>query len=630
MKIKLSLAMVISLPVYAFAANTTVENDISATEILSSVHDRNPQFEVITPGNDAANQTAINKIYSAQYKNEFGDERYALMFMPGDYNLDVKVGYSTQVLGLGQSPDDTHIIGAVRTQDAVPHGDPSAGPGALDNFWRSVENVAITPTLGSVEYSDVPKDQLVWAVSQAAPMRRVHIVDGSLRFFDKGWASGGFLANSYIDKDVITGSQQQWFAMKNKYDGSWGAGNWNMVFVANEGQQPQASTADNPSPADNHWDNWPYTMVNQTAQKTRTKPYLAVKNDKVGAIIPNLLAANSTAPDWLNSLNVGQFVEIGQQNFITPSDNDAENIQKALDTVTSTDGWHIVVLTPGVYKLDKALKITKDKTLVLGLGMPILKAKATNALIDTSSAKDTIMAGFVIAGSATSKDQTLVTIGDGESTNSTENPNMLFDIFCRVGGATDVEKAKTCMQINDSDVIGSNLWLWRADHGSNVGWDKNTVDHGLIVNGDNVSMYGLFVEHFQKTQTIWNGKNGSVDFYQSELPYDPPSQDDWSFGTQKGYSSLLISEDASGFKGRGLGVYAAFINTHKYAYLDNAILDEAKGTDLKHMITVYLNGNADAWSGINSIVNGIGAQVQGIGGESPNRHSAINTNIPNK
>ena len=195
------------------------------------------------------------------------------------------------------------------------------------------------------------------------------------------------------------------------------------------------------------------------------------------------------------------------------------------------------MLTPAVYELDKPIEITKDKTLVLGLGMPILKAKNANALTNTSSAQDTILAGFVIVGSATSKNQTLVTIGNGKGANSTENPNMLFDIFCRVGAAVDIEETNTCMQINDSDIIGCNL-----------GCDKNTVDHGLIV----------------------NGKNGSIDFYQSELPYDPPSQNDLIFGIQKGYPSLPISKNATNFKSKGFG------------------------------------------------------------GESPNRHSAINTNIPNK
>ena len=32
----------------------------------------------------------------------------------------------------------------------------------------------------------------------------------------------------------------------------------------------------------------------------------------------------------------------------------------------------------------------------------------------------------------------------------------------------------------------------------------------MIVNGDNVHAYGLFVEHFQKNEVIWNGQNGEV------------------------------------------------------------------------------------------------------------------------
>jgi len=72
-------------------------------------------------------------------------------------------------------------------------------------------------------------------------------------------------------------------------------------------------------------------------------------------------------------------------------------------------------------------------------------------------------------------------------------------------------------------VIGDNLWLWRADHGNNVGWTRNPADNGLTVNGNNVSMYGLAVEHFQKFQTVWNGESGKDIFYQSEMPYDVPA-----------------------------------------------------------------------------------------------------------
>src|SRR5205085_1828070 len=102
----------------------------------------------------------------------------------------------------------------------------------------------------------------------------------------------------------------------------------------------------------------------------------------------------------------------------------------------------------------------------------------------------------------------------------------LHDIYCRVGGYGP-GKAQYMIKIYDHHVIGDNLWLWRADHGRNVGWKENTCDTGLLVQGDNVTVYGLFVEHTQSYQTIWNGNGGHVYFYQSEMPYDPPSNEIW-------------------------------------------------------------------------------------------------------
>ena len=138
-------------------------------------------------------QAFINELYDQQKDNEFGSERYALLFKPGIYRLDIRVGYYTQLSGLGKTPDAVTIIGAVRTEDR--------GDTALCNFWRSVENITIVPeNVNSVN---------VWAVSQAAPMRRVHI-RGNLRLSDKGYSSGGFLANSLVEGVIDSGSQQQW------------------------------------------------------------------------------------------------------------------------------------------------------------------------------------------------------------------------------------------------------------------------------------------------------------------------------------------------------------------------------------------------------------------------------------
>ena len=84
-----------------------------------------------------------------------------------------------------------------------------------------------------------------------------------------------------------------------------------------------------------------------------------------------------------------------------------------------------------------------------------------------------------------------------------------------------------------------DIWAWRADHGKGVGWTDNTADTGLVVNGDHVTATGLFVEHYQKTEVIWNGEHGVVTFFQNEKPYDPPSQAAWmSAPGKEGYPAL--------------------------------------------------------------------------------------------
>lgn len=617
MKNKVLLSSILFSPLLVFADNN-INNDSAAYNILKSIQKQNTHFMVFEDTNQNIQQT-VSDIYAKQRFNEFGTKGYALLFMPNNddtqanYNLDIKVGYSTQVLGLGTTPDDVHITGAVRTEDAP--GDMQ--PGALDNFWRSVENVYITLTKGDQAKGNFSADTNVWAVSQAAPMRRVHI-DGNLSFFDKGYSSGGFLANSLISNQVITGTQQQWFAMKNKY-GNWGAGNYNMVFVVNNG----------PAPAQG---NFPKSVINATAQKTRTKPYLAVKNGRLGVIVPNLLNENSNGPDWQIQNEVGTFIEVNQNNFVIPSNDDADNIQNSLNN--TVDGWHIAILTPGEYQLNKTVNIKDNQTLVLGLGMPVIKDKPgiNTPLIQTTSAKDTILAGFLIAGSDSTDDTTLMTMGNEQgSVNNSENPNMLFDLFCRVGGPGPegvLEKAGICLKINDNNVIGSNIWLWRADHDfsddrKNTGWDKNTANHGLIINGDNVGMYGLFIEHFQKEQTIWNGKNGTLNFYQSELPYDPTSQEIWSYtddegNTRLGYPSLLINKSATDFTAKGLGIYSVFIDIPQgsqknFMFADNAIVDNSPLSSFSHLVTAFFSGTANYITGINHIINDHGGKIAGDG-----------------
>lgn len=141
---------------------------------------------------------------------QWSTHRFAFLFMPGRYSVDVPVGFYTTIAGLGHSPDDVSFTGlkGVFTEE----GSSNFTLGALENFWRSGENFRNQATF---QWPGAQQGML-WAVSQAAPLRRIH-VDNDLTLYEyippwefAGYASGGFLSNSKIGGTVHYGSQQQW------------------------------------------------------------------------------------------------------------------------------------------------------------------------------------------------------------------------------------------------------------------------------------------------------------------------------------------------------------------------------------------------------------------------------------
>jgi hypothetical protein len=194
------------------------------------------------------------------------------------------------------------------------------------------------------------------------------------------------------------------------------------------------------------------------------------------------------------------------------------------------------------------------------------------------------------------------------SVDHSANPTALFDISCRVGGAAPTAETTSCVVINSKNVIIDNAWIWRADHGVDpTGWTINPATNGLIVNSDNVTAYGLFVEHFEGFQTLWNGNGGSVFFYQSECPYDVPSQAQWTQNGENGDPSYKVSNSVTSHNAWGIGVYCFFTNA---VQLDNAIeTPTGTGITMSHLVTVFLGPPANPASSINHIINGTGAAV---------------------
>ncbi|HEY2735933.1 MAG TPA: collagen-like protein [Polyangiales bacterium] len=555
----------------------------SATEPV----DFGPNVLIFDAGmNDASIQSRIDAVFKKQETNQFGSDRYAYFFKPGKYNLDVQLGFYMEVLGLGAAPDDVSITGAVRSMAKWDQGN------ATQNFWRLAANLAVTPT-AAINKSDV------WAVSQATALRRFHVTAGINLFDPEGgpneWASGGFIADSKIDGTVVPGSQQQ-FLTRNVTMQMWTGGVWNMVFVGNRG---------NPSGA---WPASPYTFVDKTPT-IREKPYLTIDDAGSYSVVVPALQSDTQGTSWEAGAAKSTTLPISRF-YIAHADKDsADSLNAAL-----TAGANLI-LTPGVYHLASSLEIARADTVVLGLGLATLTPDRGNAAIHVADVDGVTIAGVLFDAGAMTSDS-LLELGDAPSAIShAADPSALFDVSCRIGGAA-AGSSRRCVGIHSRDVIIDNAWLWRADHGSGVGWNVNTSANGLVVDAANVTAYGLFVEHFQAYQTLWSGEGGRVYFYQSEIPYDVPSQAAWMHDGANGYASFEVDAHVTKFDGRGLGIYCNFDNS---VVLDNAIESPtASGVVFQHVVTQWFK-NADG-SAIEHIINGSGAAVnaQNSGATSAN------------
>lgn len=514
-------------------------------------------------------QILLDTLYNRQVtrKSEFNRNRYALFFQPGNYSLDIKVGYYMQVFGLGKSPDDVVITGAVRSKSTSKQGH------VLTNFWRSVENLSVVPTIDSAN---------IWGVSQAAPLRRVHI-KGDLQLHDGGYASGGFMANSKIDGVVYSGQQQQWFSRNTNWE-KWIGGAWNMMFMG-------AQNVPN-----GQWPAKPYTIIKETPFISE-KPYLIYDEQGFCVIIPGI-KQNSIGYDWSKNIN-DKKLRLKDFYLVYPDSDNSGTINAALKKGKN------LFFTPGIYNIDQCLNVNHPGTIILGIGLATLQSTNGNSIMEVVDVGGVIISGLMF-DAGLKESETLLRVGKKVSDiNHLLNPIFLFDIYSRVGGSNE-GSTKSCIIINSNNVYVDNAWLWRADHGNGVGWFKNRSANGLIVNGNDVSIYGLFNEHFQEYQTLWNGNNGKVYFYQSEMPYDPPTAAAWKHNGVNGFASYKVSDEVKSHEAWGVGVYCVFYDAP--VIVDCAIeTPKSLEQNIHHIVTFWLNGNPE--SIIKSIINDKGDSV---------------------
>ncbi len=533
------------------------------------------QVFLFQPGDPAKEVTAIlEQIYAEQETNQFGEARYGIYFLPGEYDasIEVEVGFYMEVAGLGKLPTDTEI--PVLNCTAKWLGDDS-NHNACCNFWRGVSNLTIN-------------SNVMWAVSQATFLRRVDI-NGNLALHDNnGWASGGYLADSKISGVVNSGSQQQWLSRNSDWN-LWLGENWNMVFVGMEdGDAPKGT-----------WPGTKNTSVDQTPVIAE-KPYLTYDTDNGFEVFVPAVKTEVKGTSWECT---GTSLPISDFYVAKPEEDTASTINAALE-----EGKNLL-LTPGIYHLNEAIRVNREDTVILGLGYATLVPDNGNACIETDDVNGVRIAGILFDAGAV-ESETLLRVGkqtkesNAATISKPEESVVLSDLFFRVGGVPGyTAKTKNCAEIWKDNVIGDNFWIWRADHGDNVAWNLNTAANGIIVEGDNVTMYALMVEHFQEYQTVWNGEGGRVYFYQSEIPYDVPNQSSWMSheGTVNGYSSIKVGDSVLSYEAWGIGIYSY----HRDAVVDLNSVMEVPDTELvkiHNICAVMITGNP----GISHIINNTG------------------------
>jgi hypothetical protein len=531
---------------------------LSSIALVSMAHAHNtpmpdfgPNVTILDPSMPVEQINATLQGLASQ-STGFDEVRNAVYFMPGKYGsaagqdtpatatgfIDSPVGFMETVQGLGASPDDVTINGNLRV---------GKSPGsALGTFWRSLENLRINP----IE-ADETAHTMRWNTSQASPLRRVDIA-GNLDLTG-GVAGGNLIANSRVSGVVTAGFDwvgdvpqvpgQFYYYFHDSQIGSW-QGHWiNYVFSGVVG-----------APA-SQFDPGDVTSLPATPL-TRDAPFLYVDNKAFKVFVPDALT-NVRGVHWGH----GDSLPLSQFFIAKPTDSSAtlnEQLRHGKN----------LILTPGVYKVSEPIHVVRPNTIIMGMGLATLTPINGTAALQVDDVPGVSISALTVDANTINSD-VLVQVGTKDrhdhanhDRNGRSNPSLLSDVFVRVGGSY-AGNATTSFEINQDNVLIDHAWLWRADHGNKgtTGWTVNTGDHGLVVNGDEVTALGLFVEHYQKTQIVWNGNAGRTIFLQSEAPYDPPDQAAYMNGSENGYpfyevSPYVTSHDATGMTAMASGVEA--------------------------------------------------------------------------
>ncbi len=495
----------------------------------------------------------------------------------------IELGFYSHIGGLGRVPSDVKL-GAVFTR---PHL--SGGANATCTFWRSMENVTVMR-------------DFAWTVSQSTSARRMQIESTSKYISDVGntnfWGSGGFIADTrYTTSRPHWGGQQQWYTRNTVFPSGSGAmgGSYNMVWQGCV-NAPEPDAVNTPV---------------ATTPVIREKPFLFIGNDGEYKVFVPAWQRDRAGVSWsATDMGAGEIQDLLTRWYVAREGDTDVEINAALKAGKN------VFFTPGHYALNAPVRVTRKGAILLGAGIASVTLEPTEkntwGCIFADDKDGIIIAGLLMDSFNSTTYQ--VRIGDeGANADHAATPLMLADITCRVGGVQSKNvQLQVSMQINSNHVVGDHFWLWRADHGSQRGgdlrWTRDRCKNGLIVTGSDVTLYGLFAEHYQEYEVLWLGERGRTFFFQNEPPYDAPNQVTWSSqgGRVDGYAAFKVANTVKEHHSMGMGSYAVFTGTDGNVNKKNGFeIPNTPGVKLEKMCVTRFSGPGN----ILNVINGTGGST---------------------
>lgn len=490
----------------------------------------------------------------------------------------LSVGYYQSIMGLDPQGRATAKVKSVE----VYVGD-APSPCSLNNFWRSISNIAVEQTFN-------------WLVSQAAPFRNMKVegttsLTGALDC--ECYGSGGFGANSSL-QSVHSNGNQQWLLCNSSVT-SWPTPMWNTVLLECQGEVLTKDTKVCNAGACTGND-CSCLVANLSASQgnpfgrtipTRVAPFLAFKNGHYGIVCPEAVVGGPKGP--LLIPDSAPFYSIVKQQVavITESDFDLAAAQQAL-----SQGQHLL-FTPGTYIMTQPLRISTPGCIVIGIGQPILQGVPA-VVID---ADNVTLTGVLLESRIVPKSDNATMILSVEQSSKSQSTSVgvrIIDVWIRHGCATDKDSRELpalneLFCIKRPNTYVENVWAWRADHNretsGGLGVDSAIAQHIVHVykEASNVMFVGLQAEHSLSTPVFWEGDNGSLIFLQIELPYEVTDE------TAPHLTGVNIKGES--FWGQNLGIYL-YSPKSKNSVVPCGVLvspEAAASAKVLNTITVQLN-----------------------------------------